>query len=174
MKNNNLSFLAIDFETANYYRNSACAVGLVKVKNNEILKKKVFLIKPPQKEFHFTYIHGITWNDVKNESRFDELWPKIKPFFNGIDFVVAHNASFDKSVLRKCCEHYDIEFPQTNFLCTVQLSRKLWNIYPTNLPSVCNHFNIPLNHHDALSDTEACAQIMLNAVKDKKFYYELA
>lgn len=173
MKNNNLSFLAIDFETANYYRNSACAVGLVKVKNNEIIKKKVFLIKPPQKEFRFTYIHGITWNDVKNENRFDELWSKIKPFFSGIDFVVAHNASFDKSVLKKCCEYYDIDFPQNQFLCTVQLSRKLWNIYPTNLPSVCSHFRIPLNHHDALSDTEACAQIMLNAVKDKKFYYEL-
>lgn len=171
MKTN--SFLAIDFETANYYRNSACAVGLVKVKNNKIIKKKDFLIRPPQKEFHFTYIHGITWNDVKNEARFNELWPKIKPFFSGIDFVVAHNASFDKSVLRKCCEHYNIEFPQTQFLCTVQLSRKLWNIYPTNLPSVCSHFNIPLNHHDALSDTEACAQIMLNAVKDKKFTYEL-
>ncbi len=173
MRNSLLSFLAIDFETANYYRHSACAVGLVKVKNNEIIKKKSFLIKPPQKQFYFSYLHGITWNDVKNELTFEEVWPKIKPFFSGVDFVVAHNASFDKSVLRKCCEYYNIEYPNKNFLCTVELSRRLWNIYPTNLPAVCNHFKIPLKHHDALSDTEACAQIMLRAIKEKKFAYEL-
>lgn len=170
---NSNSFLAIDFETANYYRHSACAVGLVKVENCKIIRKKSFLIKPPQKEFYFSYIHGITWEDVKNELTFEELWPKMKSFFSGVDFLVAHNANFDKSVLRKCCEYYDIEFPQNDFLCTVQLSRRLWNIYPTNLPSVCNHFKIPLKHHDALSDTEACAQIMLRAIKEKKFAYEL-
>lgn len=171
IKNKTLSFLAIDFETANYYRNSACAVGLVKVKNNEIVKKSIFLIRPPQKEFYFSYLHGITWDDVKNELPFDKIWPKIKPFFSGIDFVVAHNASFDKSVLRKCCEFYELDFPEKEFLCTVQLSRKIWNIYPTNLPAVCSHLRIPLNHHDALSDTEACAQIMLNALK-AGFIYE--
>lgn len=172
-KNKNLSFLAIDFETANYYRNSACAVGLVKVKNYEIIKKKFFLIKPPQREFYFTYIHGITWKDVMNEPMFDELWPRIRPFFTDFDFVAAHNASFDRSVLRKCCEYYDIEYSYIYFLCTVQLSRKLWNIYPTNLPTVCNYFKIPLKHHDALSDTEACAQIMLRILREKKFLYEL-
>lgn len=169
-----MNFLAIDFETANYYRRSACAVGLVKVVNNKILTKKSFLIKPPDKEFVFTYIHGLTWNDVKNEPSFKQLWPKLKPFFSGVDFVTAHNASFDKSVLRKCCEYYDVEFPNNEFVCTVQLSRRLWNIHPTTLPSVCQRFNIPLNHHDALSDTEACAQIMLRAIKEKKFTNEFA
>ncbi len=168
-----MNFLAIDFETANYYRHSACAVGLVKVKNNEIIKRKFFLIKPPQKQFYFSYLHGITWDDVKNELTFEEVWPKMKSFFSGVDFVVAHNASFDKAVLKKCCEYYDLEYPDKIFLCTVQLSRRLWNIYPTNLPTVCDHFKIPLKHHDALSDTEACAQIMLRAIKDKKFKYEL-
>jgi len=54
------SFLAIDFETANHYRNIIYALGLAKVKNNEFIRKKVFQIKPIQKKFHFTYIQGIT------------------------------------------------------------------------------------------------------------------
>lgn len=161
-----VSFLAIDFETANYYRNSACAVGLVKVKNNEIVEKTSFLIKPPQKWFVFTNLHGISWEHVKDEPGFDTLWSSLKNFFEDIEFIVAHNASFDRSVIKKCCEHYGIEFPKIPFVCTVHISRLLWNIYPTNLPKVCQHFNIPLKHHDALSDTEACAQIMIKAIEN--------
>lgn len=56
-----LSFIALDFETANYFRNSACAVGLVKVRDNQVIKKASFLFKPPQKWFVFTYLHGISW-----------------------------------------------------------------------------------------------------------------
>ena len=51
-----MNFVAIDFETANYARDSACAVGLVKVVGGEIVDKAVHLIKPPTREFVFTYI----------------------------------------------------------------------------------------------------------------------
>jgi DNA polymerase-3 subunit epsilon len=161
-----MNFLAIDFETANYYRNSACAVGLVKVNDNQIVKRTSFLIKPPQKWFVFTYLHGVSWENVKNEPGFNVVWANLTEYFEGIDFIVAHNASFDRSVIKKCCEYYGIEIPQIPFVCTVHISRLLWNIYPTNLANVCRHFNIPLKHHDALSDTEACAEIMIRAIKD--------
>jgi DNA polymerase-3 subunit epsilon len=161
-----MKFLAIDFETANYFRNSACAIGLVLVENNEIIEKRSYLIKPPQKWFVFTDIHGLTWDDVKDEPTFDIVWEKIKHYWEGIDFVVAHNSSFDSSVLRACCDHYSIKSPNISFHCTVRISRQLWGIHPTKLPDVCSRFKIPLNHHDALSDTLACAQIMIQAIKD--------
>jgi len=69
------SFIAIDFETANHYRNSACAVGIVKVKNKKIVKKAAYLIRPPTNFFSFTHIHGITWSKVKKKPTFDRLWP---------------------------------------------------------------------------------------------------
>jgi len=160
-----LNFLAIDFETANYKRSSACSVGLVKVKNNKIIERASFLIKPPEKSFVFTYIHGLTWDDVSNEPSFGELWPEFSRMFKNVDCLVAHNASFDKSVLRACCEHYGIKVPEIPFKCTMKLSRELWNIHPTTLDNVCRIFNIPLKHHDAASDTEACARIMMRAMK---------
>lgn len=161
-----MKFLAVDFETANYYRNSACAIGLVLVENNQIIDQRSYLIRPPQNWFVFTDIHGLTWKDVKDEPAFDKVWDKISHYWEGIDFAVAHNSSFDSSVLKACCEHYRIEKPDVNFLCTVKIARQLWNIFPTKLPDVCSRFNIPLNHHDALSDTLACANIMINALKD--------
>jgi DNA polymerase-3 subunit epsilon len=113
----------------------------------------------------FTYIHGITWEDVENEPTFEQHWKSIKPFFEGIDFAVAHNAIFDSNVLRACCERHKIIVPEVDFQCTMKLSRQVFNLYPTNLPAVCRKFNISLQHHDALSDTLACAKIMMEILK---------
>ena len=84
-------FLAIDFETADYSRDSASANGLANVENHEIDETASYLIKPPSSRFVFTHIHGITWNDVKEERTFGELWPSISRFFEGADFIVAHD-----------------------------------------------------------------------------------
>ncbi|MGK5084789.1 3'-5' exonuclease [Bdellovibrionota bacterium FG-1] len=154
-------FLAIDFETANYSNDSACAIGLVRVEQNQIIQKEVHLIRPPQRQFMFTHIHGITWSDVANAPTFGELWPKISSLFEGLDFIAAHNAGFDKRVLSGCCSRYGIPLPKSEFTCTVQLARKAWNIRPTTLSHVCTHLGIPLNHHEALSDALACAKIVL-------------
>jgi DNA polymerase-3 subunit epsilon len=47
----------------------------------------------------------------------------------------------------------------------VQISRRTWNIRPTKLSDVCRKLKIALNHHEALSDAMACAQIVLAANK---------
>ncbi len=160
-----MPFLAIDFETADYGRDSACAVGLVRVDGGRITEKSTYLIRPPRREFVFTYIHGLTWDDVKRERTFGELWEEIRPKFEGIDFLVAHNASFDRGVLHACCVAAGVEAPPVPFRCTMHLSRRLWGIRPTTLPDVCRRFRIPLQHHDAASDTLACARIMIEAMK---------
>jgi DNA polymerase-3 subunit epsilon len=157
------AFVALDFETANRYRDSACAIGLVRVENNQIVKKVSYLIRPPQRQFEFTNIHGITWHDVATAPSFGELWPTLEPLLSGVDFLAAHNAPFDRSVLKTCCRAYDIPQPSTEFICTVKLARDKWKIHPTKLPNVCKYLKIPLRHHNALSDAEACAQIVIFA-----------
>ena len=158
-----MNFVAIDFETANYARDSACAIGLVKVVGGEIVDKAVHLIKPPTREFVFTYIHGLTWNDVAKSADFGELWPTLEPVLEGAEFLAAHNASFDKGVLHGCCASYGISVPSLPFQCTVQMARRAWNIRPTKLSDVCRKLGIALNHHEALSDAMACARIVLAA-----------
>ncbi len=160
-----MNFLAIDFETAGYKRDSACSVGLVKVVAGKIVEQAVHLIKPPSKEFVFTHIHGLTWQDVAKSADFGELWPKIAPLFENVEFLAAHNAPFDKGVLNACCTRYGIENPNLPFQCTVKIARAAWNIYPTKLSDVCRELQIELNHHEALSDALACAKIMLASSK---------
>lgn len=157
------TFLAIDFETANKQADSACAVGLVWVEHNQIVQQDYYLIRPPKNNFSFTYIHGIRWEDVVNKADFGTLWSSIKDDLRDVEFIAAHNASFDKGVLYACCDTYSVTRPKQEFICTVRLAREIWGIYPTKLPNICEYLGIELNHHQALSDAEACACIIIAA-----------
>lgn len=161
--------LVIDFETANPSANSACAVGLVLTQAGKIIEKKSTLIKPPRSWFAFTHIHGITAADVEDAPTFPDVYDQyISPMLSTAQVLVAHNSSFDKRVLLTTAEHYGIEVPALPWKCTVQLSRNQLRIYPANLKNVCQTLDIPLNHHEALSDAVASAHIYLYANTGEK------
>lgn len=159
------SFVAIDFETADYWRDSACAVGAVLVENGRIAERCYRLIRPPREKFVFTYIHGLTWNKVRNSRTFREIWPDLRKLMNRADFLVAHNAPFDRGVLHACCDAAEVARTKHEFRCTVQMSRAKWSLPSARLPAVCEHLRIPLVHHNALSDAEACAKIAIKALR---------
>jgi DNA polymerase-3 subunit epsilon len=154
-------FVAIDFETADYPPDSACSVGLVRVEGRRVVAREHRLIRPPRRAFAFTDIHGLRWEDVQEEPGFRDVWRAVRPLLDGAGFLAAHNASFDSRVLRTCCESSRLRAPEIAFVCTVALARRTWGIYPTKLPDVCRRLSIPLRHHDALSDAEACARIVI-------------
>ena len=156
-------FVALDFETADQGRDSACSIALVRVEGRTIVRREHHLIRPPRRTFLFTSIHGISWAQVADAPSFAELWPQLAACLEGAQFIAAHNASFDAGVLRACCEQAGLRPPAQPFVCTVQVARRAWNLRPTKLPDVCRHLGLPLRHHDALSDAEACAGIVLAA-----------
>ena len=163
------SICAIDFETACNNFESACAIGMARIRNGTVTETFYSLIKPPECfEFFplFTNtVHGISRADVENSPTFAELWAEIAEFI-GDDTLVAHNATFDRLVFTKTLAYYAIEATIPRFICTVDCSRKAWAQLPNHqLPTVSNHLGIELNHHEALSDAVACAKIYLEAVK---------
>lgn len=155
--------LAIDFETANHNANSACQIGVVRIEDWRVVDAKAWLIRPPSDDFVFTYIHGIEWEHVANEPGLDGLWGELRPWFEGLDYMAAHNAPFDRGVLQASCLHHNLVAPPMPFLDTVQVARKVWKIFPTKLNLVCAQLGIPLQHHEALSDAKACAEILIRA-----------
>ncbi|HEY4001058.1 MAG TPA: 3'-5' exonuclease [Candidatus Xenobia bacterium] len=157
------TFVAIDFETADYGADSACAVALVRVENGHVVSRAARLIRPPRRYFQFSYIHGITWRDVQREPRFAEVWPSLRPMLEGATFLAAHNAAFDRRVLEACCRAAGLDSPGLPFECTVRLARRTWGVRPTKLPNVCDYLGLSLRHHDPASDAEACALIVVRA-----------
>lgn len=159
-----MNFVAFDFETANEYRTSACSIGIAVINNGYISESKHFLIKP--EPFYFndfnTMIHGITPEMVENSPTFAELWSTLKPYFEN-QIVVAHNSSFDISVLRQTLSQYDISAPEMQILCTYRISQAAFpelSSYKLNILS--DMLNIELEHHNAESDAVACALILQN------------
>lgn len=159
-------FAALDFETADYSRDSACALSIVVAEDAAIKAQRTFLIRPPRRDFVFTYLHGISWSDVSGKPDFKGHWPQIAEMLEGVDFLAAHNARFDRSVMEECCTRARIKKLKHPFLCTVKLARNVWRIYPTKLPDVCKKLKIPLKHHDASCDALACAKIVIAALKE--------
>jgi DNA polymerase-3 subunit epsilon len=156
-------FVALDFETADRARDSACALAIVRVEGAHITAREQRLIRPPRREFEFTHVHGISWHDVRDQQPFCSVWRSMAQLLDGADFIAAHNARFDRDVLEACCAAARLVPPAQRFECTVALARKRWKLYPTRLPDVCRRLGLTLNHHNALSDAEACAQIVLAA-----------
>ena len=174
-------FVAIDFETANGYQDSACSVGVVKFNKKTIIESEHFFIRPSKYyndnsnyeedpfydyDFKNTFIHGISWDDVSDADEFKDVWSKIKNTINSADYVIAHNYSFEKNVINNTCDYYHIDRPTISWLCSMKIARDVWNIRPTKLSDVCRYHNIDLNHHDALSDAQASAEILIKALKD--------
>lgn len=158
------SFVALDFELADRGLDSACSVAMVRVEHARIVERVVRLIRPPRSRFLFTALHGISWEQTRHAPVFAELWPTLVTLLDGAAFIAAHNAPFDRSVLHACCLRARLRPPALRFLCTVRLARQRWGLHPTRLPDVCRHLGIALQHHDALSDAEACARIALAAL----------
>ncbi len=159
------SFVAIDFETADRGRDSACSVGLVRVEQGRIVRREHRLIRPPREYFEFDWLHGITWERVEKEPAFRDVWTELQDVIEGVECFAAHNAMFDRGVLEACCDTAGLRRPPQPFVCSMRLARKSLGIFPTKLSNVCTVLGIPLNHHDALSDAEACALIILAARK---------
>src|ERR1051325_9883289 len=86
-------FAALDFETGDYGRDTACALAIVTVENDTVIDVWTRLIRPPRRDFFFTYLHGIAWEHVRNKPSFGELWGEIAAKLEGVSFVAAHNAS---------------------------------------------------------------------------------
>ena len=161
----NLNFIALDFETANSSRLSVCSIGLVKVENGKIVDEFYSLVKPTPFNFEplLTKIHGLTEVDCLNAPEFKYLWPSVSSWFHN-QVILGHNVSFEKSVLKHLSLEYQIDFNVMDFLCTLNISRKLLpELENHKLPKIYNHlFNKKMRHHIALDDARAAAEIMIS------------
>lgn len=159
-----LDYTAIDFETANSYRGSPCAVGLVRVRDGVVVDENRWLIRPPAAVDYFdgfnVMIHGITADLVKDAPRWNRVLPEILGYI-GDDIVVAHNAGFDIGVMRSACDVDGIPWPTVRFVCTLVMSRRALVLPSYRLPFVADALGVQLdNHHDPLADAKAVVGIV--------------
>ena len=152
-------YTAFDFETAS--GKNPCSIGIVVFENGEVVDEYYSLINPEIEKFNpFTIgIHGITENDVINEPNFLEVWEEISHFFEN-KIIVAHNSSFDLSVLNYSLERYNLTIPTHNSFCTLKISRQIIESVNYKLSTLAHHFSIEQNnYHNALEDAFVCGKL---------------
>lgn len=160
-----LDFTAIDFETANASRASACAVGLAKVRDGVVVDTASWLIKPPSGLDGFAprnvAVHGISPEMVTESPTWDRVFPEVMSFIGGDD-LLAHNAPFDRSVFRQACSVFDLEGPETIWYDTLPIARRMLTLGSYSLPFVARALELEdLTHHEALADAVQAARIAI-------------
>lgn len=157
-------FAAIDFETANECRCSVCAVGVVIVREGQIVEKIYSLIHPEPEYYQWfcQQVHGLSENDTDNAPIFPIVWEKIATKIEGLP-LVAHNSVFDEGCLKEVFKVYQMDYPDYVFFDTLSASRKILpNLENHQLHTVSAACGYDLeNHHHALADAEACACIAI-------------
>lgn len=155
------NFTAIDFETAHGKAHSICQIGLVRVENGIVHKKIDLLVQPPRNYYwkNFIDIHGITPTMTAFSPSFAEVWHLIQPYISN-QHIVAHNIAFDNNCLKQTLAYYHLQVPDYKIHCTYKIYRK-------KLSLLCQEHNIELNHHDALSDANACATLFLKHLQEQ-------
>lgn len=162
-----LDFTAIDFETANERRASACAVGVARVRGGQIVETFYTLLRPRELrvDWRNQQVHGIAEADLRDAPTLADAWPALLPFLHRRP-VVAHNSAFDVSVLEHSCRDFAVPVPAFHALCSVKLARVAWpQLERHRLNHLAAHFGLELDHHNALSDARACAEITVRAFR---------
>jgi len=153
-------FFAIDFETANPKRVSACSFGYAEVFNDEIVDSKGYLIKPVGGHSPIqSKIHGITKEHTFDKPYFNQLWDEIHDIF---DAPLIGHSLFDQQVLNALSDHFNwgLEFDYIDTFSYAQ--NRLPRLKNWKLITLAEYLCIPVTkHHDAMEDAILCAKIFL-------------
>ncbi|MFH1984634.1 MAG: exonuclease domain-containing protein [Pseudomonadota bacterium] len=160
-------FIAIDFETANPQRVSACSLGYAKVRNCEIIETKGYLIKPVGGHAPFqSKIHGIKEEHTFDKPDFGELFPEIQGIF---EYPLVAHSLFDKQVLNALSDHFGLGLSFQYTDSSAVAKEKVPNLQNCKLKTLVKHFGLPaFKHHDATEDSMACARIFLKLMEHEE------
>lgn len=168
-------YLFIDTETTgtNLARDRVVQIAwIVASDNGQIEQAREYIIRPDG--FYIptrvSEIHGITTERAEAEGHsLSKVLKLLHTDAGRIDYVVAHNVSFDLGMLRREFVEVDIKFPfdSSTHICTMMSSvnycrlQKLNGMNGYKRPTLNElHFNLFKKYfdgaHNAMSDTQAC------------------
>ena len=161
----NLTFNAIDVETANSDPASICQIGIVRIRAG-IIKEQVSVLVNPEVPFNDfnVRLHGISEGTVKDSETLPEIHAKLRRLLEGTA-LVSHTA-FDRGALDGAMGKYGLEAIRPKWLDSAVIARRAWpERYRRrwSLAKIAGDLGIAFRHHDAAEDARAAAEIVLCA-----------
>lgn len=153
-----MDFISFDFETAS--GKHPCSLGLAKFIDGKLVDKRYYLINPDIESWNVVAmrIHGIKPSDVINAPKFIDIQEDIFEFI-GSEVLVAHNCSFDYSVLEFATSNTLAE-KGNKFYCTLNYSKSSLDLDSYKLNRIISELKLSnFKHHNALDDAIACGEL---------------
>lgn len=161
-------FVVFDIETTGFSPASCkiIEIGAVRVEEGRIVKRFSTFVNPEAPiPFRIENLTGINDNMVLPAPTIDQVLPEFLRFCEGA-VMVAHNAGFDMSFIRKNCGDLGIDREFT-VVDTVAMARFLLpGLNRFKLDTVAKALGVSLeNHHRAVDDAACTAEIFVKFVK---------
>ena len=158
------TFVVFDLETTGFspINDKIIEISAVKIKNGEIIDSYSKFVDPEMRvPYRITELTSITDDMVRGQGTISEVLPEFMKFCEG-SILVAHNAPFDTSFIKKNCRDLNIKYDYS-VLDTVPLARFLYpELKKVKLNIVAKHLGISLeNHHRAVDDAKCTGDILL-------------
>ncbi len=162
------SFVVFDLETTGFSpkNDRIIEIGAVKIQEGKIIDRLNVFVNPERKiPFDIIELTGINNDMVKDAKTIEDVMPEFLRFIEGA-VVVAHNASFDCSFINTNCNRLDLEFNNATIDTVALCKYVIPELKTYKLKTIAKHLGISLeNHHRAVDDAEATAEIFLHCFK---------
>ena len=163
----NLTFNAIDVETANSDPSSICQIGIVQVRGGVIKGQLSVLVNPeaPFSDFNVR-IHGIDDIGVRDSKALPFFESRLRRLLEGT--VLVSHTSFDRRALDGAMERYGLRPIRATWLDSAMVARRAWpHRYRRrwSLSLIAGDLGIDFRHHDAAEDARAAGEIVLHACR---------
>ena len=160
-------YVVFDLETTGFSpeTNRIIEIGAVKVQNGAIVDRFSTFVNPEVPiPFRIEQLTSIRDDMVIDAPVIEDILPKFMEFCDGC-IMVAHNADFDMSFIKKNCMRQGIECNPT-IVDTVGLARVLLsNLNRFKLDTVAKALGVSLdNHHRAVDDAACTAEIFVKFI----------
>ena len=160
--------MAFDLEMPNRFGDRISAIGISVIEDGAIVRRYYSLVNPECRfDPYAAELTGINATLVADKPTFPELWDDIKDLLTD-EILVAHSAQGDLYVLSNCLSSYGIEWtPTVKCLCTLMMGNVCYpDLESHRLDAMCEALNIELDHHNAGSDADGAAKLLLNYIRN--------
>ena len=162
-----MNYIVLDLETANPDYASICQVGMVVVRDGQVVDQISQYIDPDDYFDEWNVeIHGITKKKVRGSPLFSEYHSQLQGQIE--DSIVVTHGSFDRIAIQRACARYEVEPIGARWLDNQRVVRRTWKEFSRKgyaLKKLAKHFEIEFSHHDALEDARAAEQIFRLALE---------
>lgn len=163
-----MNYFVLDVETANPNYASICQIGLIEVRDGQILDSRSILLDPEDFFDPFNVsIHGITDDMVTGSPTFRDVYSDLSSRL--VDQITIHHGPFDRVAFSRASARYGLQPIMANWLDNQSVVRRTWPDFARSgygLKNLCRHFDLTFSHHDALEDARVTEQIFRRSLAE--------